>query len=205
MTDNVTDIEEKRAIARLKRGDLDGLEIFVQRYQALAVRAAYLIVRDLKLAEDVVQDAFLRAAEKIEQFDERRSFAPWFLRIMINASIKAVKRQQRLLPLEGEPDDQVSRMSTWLQDPQPGPPDIVETAEIHRIVWSAMARLSAEQRAAVIMCHFLDMHELEIADKLDHPITTIHWWLRTARDRLREMLHPYWQSESGETREKDQR
>ncbi|MBE3119263.1 MAG: RNA polymerase subunit sigma-24, partial [Candidatus Atribacteria bacterium] len=60
---------ESEAIARLKEGDISGLETLVKVHQLKAVRTAYLIVRDYFLAEDVVEDAFLRAYERINQFD----------------------------------------------------------------------------------------------------------------------------------------
>ncbi len=73
-------MEEQEAIARLKRGDVGGLEALVHKYQVKAVRTAYLVVRDRALAEDIVQAAFLRAYERIGQFDAGRPFGPWFLR-----------------------------------------------------------------------------------------------------------------------------
>jgi DNA-directed RNA polymerase specialized sigma24 family protein len=73
-------LQEQEAIIRLKQGDISGLEILVQKYQIQAVRAAYLITRDSALAEDIVQTAFIRASELIDQFDVGRPFASWFLR-----------------------------------------------------------------------------------------------------------------------------
>jgi len=67
-------MEEQEAIARLKRGDISGLEALVRKYQVQAVRAAYLITHDRGLAEDIVQAAFLRAYERIGQFDAGRPF-----------------------------------------------------------------------------------------------------------------------------------
>jgi RNA polymerase sigma-70 factor, ECF subfamily len=57
-------MEESQAIARLKRGDIGGLEVLVRKYQAQATRTAFLIVRDRALAEDIVQAAFVRAYER---------------------------------------------------------------------------------------------------------------------------------------------
>ena len=82
-------MEEQKAIARLKRGDISGLEALVRKYQVQAVRAAYLIIRDRALAEDIVQAAFLRAYERIGQFDAGRPFGPWFLRSVVNDAVKA--------------------------------------------------------------------------------------------------------------------
>jgi len=67
-------MEERRAIERLKRGDIGGLEVLVRRHQARAVQAAYLICRDRALAEDVAQSAFVRGARHAPQLDPRVPF-----------------------------------------------------------------------------------------------------------------------------------
>src|SRR5512136_161338 len=114
-------MEENQAIARLKQGDLSGLEELVQRYQVRAVQAAYLVVRDRSLAEDVVQAAFIRASEKIGQFDEQRPFGPWFLRSVIHAAIKAAGRRERLVPLDGDTDGDLPALAERLASPEPLP------------------------------------------------------------------------------------
>lgn len=189
MSVKLPSLEEKQAIAQLKQGDLAGIETLVKSYQVQAVYAAYLILRDMKMAEDVVQTAFLRAAEKIDQFDENRPFRAWFLRSVINAAIKAAERQKRLTPLD---DDNNSAMVSWLLDPNPGPEEIVETEETRRIVWKALAQLTVQQRAAIVMRHFLEMDEIEMIRQFDRPSTTVRWWLRSARKRLKELLFPFW-------------
>ena len=192
MTVKIPSLEEKLAIARLKQGDLDGMEALVKRYQVQAVSAAFLVVRDLKLAEDIVQDAFIRAAEKIDQFDESRPFGAWFLRSVINASVKAAKRQKRFVPLD---DEETSQVADWLVDPDPRPELIVETEETRKMVWKALGELSVEQRSIIIMRHFLEMSETEMTLELDRPLTTIRWRLKTARNRLRSILQSFWNSD----------
>lgn len=94
--------EDYQAIALLKNGNLDGLEALVKRYQVKAIRTAYLIVGDRALAEDLVQEAFIRAAQRIHQFDQRRPFAPWFMRIVVNDSVKAARRSRRRVSLDSD-------------------------------------------------------------------------------------------------------
>jgi RNA polymerase sigma-70 factor (ECF subfamily) len=196
------DLEEQLAINRLKHGDLDGLETLVNCYQVKAVYAAYLIVRDMKLAEDIVQSAFLRAAQKIYQFDDRRPFAAWFLRSVVHAAIKADKQQKRLVPLDPHEDEESNPLIGWMLDPKPGPDQVIETAETRQMVWKAMESLSGEQRAAIIMRHFLEMNETEMTQKLGRPLTTVRWWLRTARNQLRERLRPFWKTDHQEENER---
>ena len=193
MTLKIPSLEEKLAIARLKQGGLDGMEALVKRHQVRAVSAAFLIVRDPKLAEDIVQEAFLRMAEKINQFNESRPFEPWFLRSVINASIKAVRRQKRFIPLDTH-DEETSNVADWLMDPSPRPEPMVETQETRQMVWNALGKLTAEQRAVIVMRHFLEMSEAEMTEELERPLTTIRWRLKTARSQLRKILGLFWKS-----------
>lgn len=202
MTVKMPGIDEQQAITRLKQGDLDGMEVLVRHYQVRAVYAAYLIVRDLGLAEDIVQNAFLQAAEKIQQFDERRPFGPWFLRSVINAAIKMDNQQKRFVPLDHQQNEDTDPLIDWLLDPKPGPHQVIETEETRQMVWRALESLSSEQRAAIIMRHFLEMNETEMTQELHRPLTTVRWWLRTARSRLREYLRSFWQADHPQDEER---
>lgn len=181
-------MDEQNAIACLKRGDLAGLEWLVRRYQVAAVHAAYLIVGNRLLAEDVAQDAFLKAAEKIGQFDEGRAFGPWFLRSVVNAAIKAAQRQKRLVPLDAGADDDARTLADCLLDGRPSPEMAFESEETRRAVTAALACLTPEQRAVITLKYFLDLSDAESATRLGRPLTTVKWWLHAARGRLRDLL-----------------
>jgi RNA polymerase sigma-70 factor (ECF subfamily) len=88
-------VDERETIDRLKDGDIGGLEELVLRHQVRAIRTAYLITGSRELAEDVVQSAFLRAYERIGQFDSDRPFSPWILRSVVNDAVKAAERASR--------------------------------------------------------------------------------------------------------------
>lgn len=181
-------MDEQQAIARLKQGDINGLEFLAQQYQVQAVQTAYLITGERSMAEDVTQAAFLKVARKIAQFDARYPFRPWFLRMVVNDAIKAAKRQQKNIPLN-EPADEA--VSNWLLDTAPRPEELAETGDLRRAVWNALRQLSPEQRAVILQRHFLEMSEVEMTEELQKPASTIKWWLRAARERLRKLLEPY--------------
>ena len=69
-------MNDQKAIRRLKHGDIGGLEQLIACYQAKAVRTAYLVTHDEPLAEDVVQDTYVRFYEQVHHFDECRPFEP---------------------------------------------------------------------------------------------------------------------------------
>ncbi len=189
-------MEERQAIAHLKQGDPGGLEVLVRKYQVQAARTVYLIVRNRALAEDIVQAAFLRAYERIAQFDPKRPFGPWFLRSVVNDAVKAVTRQERQISLESPTEGEDLTLADLLADPNPGPDALVETAEVRRAVWEALGQLPATQRAAIVLRYYLDFSEAEMTDKLDSPPGTIKWRLHAARERLRALLSPLWSSQA---------
>jgi RNA polymerase sigma-70 factor (ECF subfamily) len=180
-------MEDQIAISCLKQGDLNGLEILVKRYQARAVHAAYLILYDRALAEDVAQTAFVKVAERIQQFDERRPFAPWFFRIVVNDALKIAKRQKRNISLE-ELDESTAQLAEGLKDPGLQPEQLLERKETWTNILNAIQSLPPDQRAVIVMRYFLDMSEADMSEKTDRPLSTVKWWLRDARRRLHDLI-----------------
>lgn len=180
-------MDDQIAISRLKQGDLNGLEILVNRYQVRAVRAAYLVLYDRASAEDVAQTAFVKAAERIHQFDEERPFAPWFFRIVLNEALKSAQKQRHILQMD-DSDERTARLADWLIDPAPPPEKQLEEKEIRQNLLNAIHSLPPEQRAVIVMQYYLDLSEAELSAKMERPLSTIKWWLRDARKRLRDLL-----------------
>lgn len=179
-------MEEKQAIAQLKKGNSDGLETLVQLYQLQALRTVSLITGDTAQAEDIVENAFIRASERISQFDEQRPFGPWFMRSVIHDALKYLQRRKRSTSL----DEMEEQGSFDLFDPAPLPEEAMESKELCQTVWQTLQNLSPRQRAAVVMRYYLDMPEVEIASLLHGPPGTIKWWLYTARQQLKKWLTP---------------
>ena len=177
-------MEDRIAVSRLKQGNLTGLESLVNRYQVQAVHAAYLIVNDRALAEDLAQTAFVKAMEYIHQFDEERPFAPWFFRIVVNDALKIATRQNRNVSL----DESTIQLAKWLTDPGLQPEQLVEQKETHENILKAIQSLLPEQRAVIVMRYYLDMSEADMSAKLERPLSSIKWWLRDARKRLYDLM-----------------
>jgi RNA polymerase sigma-70 factor, ECF subfamily len=181
-------MEDKIAISRIKQGDVSALETLVKRYQVQAVQAAYAIVYDRAMAEDIAQTAFLKVVENVDQFDQERPFAPWFFRIVLNDSIKAARKQKKAFSLDKSSDESAAQLARWLIDPSIRPEQVLEDKEIRLNILQAIQALAPEQRAVVVMRYFLEMSEADMVTKMDRPLSTIKWWLREARNRLRSLI-----------------
>lgn len=179
-------MDDLQAIRRLKNGDIGGLEILIACYQAKAVRTAYLVTRHLPMAEDVVQDAFVRFYERAHQFDERRAFEPYFLRSVVNAALNAIEKESRLtasLDTEAEMDalEHLLRCANSVEEQ-------VEFAQLKSEILQALGALSPRQRAVAVQRYYLEMSEKEMTAVLEIAPGTVKWLLNAARIRLRNLL-----------------
>ena len=177
-------MDEQQAIRRLKQGDISGLEFLVHRHQVKAVRTAYLITRDLGLAEDVVQDSFLQVYCSIRGFDETRPFEPWFMRSVVNASVKVIQKSARQV----EAGDDAEKLLSQLAEQVESVESQVESIEVQNQIWDAMQKLSPRQRAVIVQRYFLEMSEKEMAEAAGSAVGTVKWMLNAARERLRGLL-----------------
>lgn len=183
-------MNEREAIAQLKKGDPQGLETLVNTYQQKAVRTAYLVVRDAALAEDLVEDAFLRAYERIHQFDTHKPFGPWFYQIVVNLARRAAAKNERTVPFRSLTAHNQQPLEPILVDSSPGPEEETEQAELRREVWAAIGRLTPAQRSVIIQRYYLGYSLREIARESGVPAGTLKWRLHAARKRLAKWLQP---------------
>jgi RNA polymerase sigma-70 factor (ECF subfamily) len=170
----------ERALVRAAQGgSTAAMEELFRRHWPNTHRAAYLIVRDVAAAEDIAQEAFLSALSALGRFDRRRPFAPWLHRIAVNRAID----WSRARSLRSE-----VAASGALLDSVGAMPAAEEALGAASEVTAALAALSAEHRAVVVLRYLLDYTPGEIAHMLDLPRGTINSRLRRALDRLSELL-----------------
>jgi len=127
-------------------------------------------------AEDVTQTVFFNAFTKLRTYDPRYRFFSWIYRMTVNESLNVLKRRKRTVTLE---DD--------LAIPAPGPATDRAT-EVQDRVGRALMRLTPDDRAVVVLKHFVSFSYEEIADVLEIPVKTVKSRLFTARERLRITL-----------------
>jgi RNA polymerase sigma-70 factor (ECF subfamily) len=176
-------MDDLDSIRRLKRGDMGGLETLMERYQVKAARAAFLITYDQALAQDIVQEAFIRIHQRIHQFDESQPFEPYLIRSVINASLNAVRDNRKFTSLDRDTHEVEN-----LLDRAASVETQVEFTQLQHEVLNALSKLSPRQRAVIVQRYYLDMSEREMALSLDAAPGTVKWLLNAARKRLRHLL-----------------
>ena len=178
------DIDDLQAVRRLKSGDIGGLELLVARYQAKAIRTAFLVTHDEPMAEDVVQDVFVRFFEHADHFDETRPFGPYFMRSVVNTALNTVQRERKG---DRPQREDTSELETLL-DKAASIDEQMESASLNRQILEALSKLPPRQRAVIVQRYYLELSEKEMAEALEAPAGTVKWLLNKARNRLRTLL-----------------
>ena len=162
-----------RVIERWRDGDRDAFEEVVDRYGLQLLRTARLILRDQALAEDAIQETFLKAWQRIGSLRDEDP-GPWLTRIAMNESISTYRRRHRFQALT----ERFGRL---------GVSKLEVSTEARLDLAQALDRLTAEQRAAVALHYYQDLSVEETARMLKVPLDTMKSRLKTALRRLREL------------------
>ncbi|MDA0798056.1 MAG: RNA polymerase sigma factor [Chloroflexi bacterium] len=180
-------MDDLEAMAALRNGDVDALDVLVARHQPKALRVAYVVTQDRSLAEDAVQDAFIRAYRSAATFDSTRAVEPWLMRIVVNRAVDIAKRSRRERSLD-EATEGVIELAARLRDPSPGPPEAAEASETNAEILAAMRLLSPAERAVVVQRYYLELSDKEIAFATDRAVGTVKHLMFRARRKLRILL-----------------
>lgn len=178
------DTQDLHAILRLKNGDIGGLECLIARYQGKALRTAFLITHIEAMAEDVVQDAFIRFYQCARRFDESRPFEPYFMRSIVNTALNAIEREKKGQSFDGEDTCELEFLLGQAAS-------VEEQVEFNTLKWQimeALSKLPPRQRAVIVQRYYLEMSEKEMSAVLASPPGTVKWLLNAARQRLRSLL-----------------
>ena len=166
--------DERAWVRGAQAGSASDLEALFRQFWPGAYRAAYLVVHNGAAAEDIAQEAFLSAIRALDTFDRRRPFGPWLHRIVVNRAIDWT-RARTLRHEVG--DEQLAVTPARANAP---------TDELGEGTMAALASLSPDHRAVVVLRYVLDYSPGEIADLLELPRGTVNSRLRRGLDALQE-------------------
>ncbi|HET7697393.1 MAG TPA: RNA polymerase sigma factor [Vicinamibacterales bacterium] len=174
---------DRGAIREVRAGDRNAFGRLVERYQGRLFGLVVVVLRDRAAAEEVTQDAFVRAYMRLDRYDERLPFYPWLATIAVRLAQNRLHQQGRTLRREGTPLD---------SDAGPGaersPLSTLIAEERSRRLRRAVGALSSGERTAVMLYYADELPVREVARALGVSTGTIKTLLFRARRHLREML-----------------
>jgi RNA polymerase sigma factor (sigma-70 family) len=175
--------EDALLVERSRNGDQDAYAELVTRYQAIAARTAYVITGTASDAEDVAQDAFVKAYYALDRFRAGAPFRPWLLRIVANEAINRRKAAGRR-PTVGLSvvEDRASG------DTALSPEASALARERRELVLDALKQMREEDRLVIAYRYFFDLSEIEMAEALGVARGTVKSRLSRAIARLRAVM-----------------
>jgi RNA polymerase sigma-70 factor (ECF subfamily) len=169
-------------VARVRAGETHLFELIMRRNNQRLYRAARAILKENDEAEDVMQDAYVRAFEHLHEFEGRARLSTWLTRIAVNEAIARVRRGRRFAPLESRPEE-------LAMSPQPNTPEAhASDGEMRAALEQAISELPEEFRVVFVLRAVEEMSGAETAECLGIPEETVKTRLHRARGRLQETL-----------------
>ncbi len=173
-------------IERCQAGDRSAFEEIFSLYRDDVFRFAFLVVRDASLAQDVVQEAFLKVFRSIAKFQFRSSFKSWLYRVAVNEAITILRR--RKIKEELDPAPGAAREHTAGGAREWQPEEAALDSEERQILRVAIGQLDPVHRSVVVLKYFHEFSDTEIAAVIGCPPGTVKSRLHRARELLRHSM-----------------
>ena len=175
-------LTDEEIVERVRAGEPRLFEILMRRHNQRVYRAARAILRDDGEAEDVMQDAYVRAYEHLHEFEGRARFSTWLTRIAVHEALARSRRGRRFQPLDDQEQQSMS------PGPRITPEEQASDHEIRTVLEKAIDSLSDEFRSVFVLRAVEEMSGAETAECLGIPEETVKTRLFRARARLQESL-----------------
>ena len=189
--------DERDLVARARAGDEESFRQLVEDHSRGAFRLAYRMTSSRENADDVVQEAFLRAYRSLHRFDSRSRFGTWLHRITVNCAMDHLRRAHREAGRRDAAADEAF-MERQASD-APGPERLAASGQIGLQVERALATLSPLERSAFVLRHFEQQSIAEIGRQLgSRTSATKHAVFRAVR-KLRRELSPWMETRDART------
>jgi len=182
-----SELRDEEVVARVLAGETALFEILMRRYNQRLYRISRVILRDDGEAEDVMQDAYVRAYEHLNQFAGKAAFATWLTRIAIHEALARKRRRGRMEELDALPDhgDYMSILKSSAPTPEGG----AAQSEMRRILEEAIERLPETYRTVVVLREVEEMSVADTAESLGVTDAVVKTRLHRAHAMLRKELY----------------
>jgi RNA polymerase sigma-70 factor (ECF subfamily) len=184
-------LPEHELVRRIHMGDVDAFEVISASYREAVHRHVLHVVKDEDIADDLVQEVFLRLWTHADQWNGTGPLRGWLFRIAMNLALNHLRsiRRRPQRPLDREPDqverDDESLAPAWMIDASAlGPDTLIEQAEQHRLLHRLIGRLPEGKREVFHLVHEREMELREVAEALGIPEGTVKSRLHYATKRL---------------------
>ena len=180
----LTDANDAELVVAALAGNTQAFDVLVTRYRRAMLTIAQQIVRNPTDAEDVVQDAFLRAFEALPQLSDLNRFGAWLHSITRNRALHYYRSAGRYQPQE----DMEPYLNRSVDTSAADPAHIVERELTQQAIRDAIQELPDDFRVVIELYYWAEMPQKRMAEFLSLPLTTVKWRLLKAKERLKTTL-----------------
>jgi len=191
--------DELALVRAAKSGDISAFEQLVKRYDRNIFRLAQHITQNREDAEDVVQEAFLKAYTHLNGFQEQSKFYTWLVRIAVNESLMKLRRRRadKTVSLDQEIETEDNSMPREVTDWRPNPEQEYKQAEMNQILAKTIGGLPGGFRTVFVLRDVEGLSTEETAEALQLSVPAVKSRLLRARLQLRERLNKYFKQPRG--------
>jgi len=175
-----------------KLGNVEAFEELIRRHTDMIRRVAWQITNSREDAEDVAQEAFLKAYQNLQHFEERSRFSTWLTRIAINEALIQLRRPRRtsMISIDDE-EGEFRSLEFQFTDGRPDPEQICCRAQINETLQKTLDSLPHAYRVVFLMRDVEGLSTLDTAEVLEMSVPSVKARLLRARHKLREGLKPH--------------
>lgn len=174
-------MQEKIIVSAVLDGDHEQYRFLVDRYHRGLIQHLYNFTRDGDIAEDLAQEAFIRAYEKLAQYDATYAFSTWLYKIADNLAKRYIVTNKHVTDI-----DEIAEI---VPDTKPSPSELADVTFTKQAVSDAIDTLPSEYRQAIILYYWDGLSYDDIASLMERPTGTIRTWLYRAKEQLRKELY----------------
>lgn len=190
---DLTRLDDRQLVTEALRGRDRAYRELLSRYERPVFSLIYRMVRDRTLAEDLAQEAFIKAFQALDSYNPTFRFSSWLFKIANNLTIDHLRRRVLdTVSLDGGPDavsaEEVERTRVTVADPGESPQEYVENRELGDQIEEAIAQLRPEYRAVILLRHVEGYAYEEIAEVMGVPLGTVKTFIHRARNELKARL-----------------
>ena len=174
-------------VRRAKKGDYSAFDLLVLKYQSRLISTVYKYVKERQLAEDIVQEAFIKSYKSIDSFREESSFYTWVYRIAVNTAknyLVSSKRRAELVMSDLSQDESFYPEKLDVDSPQ----EILKASELRDLIFETLSSLGEETRTALSLREFDGLSYEQIAEIVQCPVGTVRSRIFRGREIIEEVV-----------------